>query len=504
MQYQEYDKEILEKIRKQRLKKLSFLKYKINTISLFIIILAVMLLCVLFFIMPKKKISEAEQRELTQMPKLSVSTLWNGEFTSGLNLYYSDNFAFREQLVKTKFALEDLRGVRYDDVRIYDSANSSSQGSSGNNSSESSDKDSAKSPVSKDNILLLKNTNPVNPNSTTPAIDLNNPYYTDPDKHFDIFDKESINDQFSDYTNIDKSELEGEQRGALFVIGDTALEIFYGNEKVSKDYADVINAYADALGDSVKIYDLIVPNHFEYGLPEKYKGQIGRDQKPFMDIVKDNLNDRVTFVDIYDYMKEHYEKGEYLYFRTDHHWTALGAYRAYEVFCESASLKPVSLDTYEKRTSTGFLGTLYNSSLDKNLAANPDTVEYYVPDLPYVQTNTNQDLSTYRGTLISEYSSGKTNGYLTFMGGDIPLATIETENTNGKKIIVFKESYGNAFIPFLVPHYQTIYVADIRSFPYNAVEFIKNNSIGEVLFLNNIMTSNTAARVANILGLLTK
>ena len=203
-------------------------------------------------------------------------------------------------------------------------------------------------------------------------------------------------------------------------------------------------------------------------------------------------------------MKEHYEKGEYLYFRTDHHWTALGAYRAYEVFCKSASLKPVSLDTYEKRTSTGFLGTLYNSSLDKNLAANPDTVEYYVPDLPYVQTNTNQDLSTYRGTLISEYSSGKTNGYLTFMGGDIPLATIETENTNGKKIIVFKESYGNAFIPFLVPHYQTIYVADIRSFPYNAVEFIKNNSIGEVLFLNNIMTSNTAARVANILGLLTK
>lgn len=320
MQYQEYDKEIMEKIRKQRLKKLSFLKYKINTISLFIIILAVMLLCVLFFIMPKKKISEAEQRELTQMPKLSVSTLWNGEFTSGLNLYYSDNFAFREQLVKTKFALEDLRGVRYDDVRIYDSANSSSQGSSGNNPSESSDKDSAKSPVSKDNILLLKNTNPVNPNSTTPAIDLDNPYYTDPDKHFDIFDKESINDQFSDYTNIDKSELEGEQRGALFVIGDTALEIFYGNEKVSKDYADVINAYADALGDSVKIYDLIVPNHFEYGLPEKYKGQIGRDQKPFMDIVKDNLNDSVTFVDIYDYMKEHYEKGEYLYFRTDHHW----------------------------------------------------------------------------------------------------------------------------------------------------------------------------------------
>lgn len=223
-----------------------------------------------------------------------------------------------------------------------------------------------------------------------------------------------------------------------------------------------------------------------------------------MDLVKDNLNSSVVFVDIYDTLKQHYNKGEYLYFRTDHHWTGLGAYRAYEKFCEYAGLSPVSLDSYEKRTSTGFLGTLYNSSLDKNLAANPDTVEYYVTDLPYDQTNTKKDGTTYKGRLISEYSDGRTNGYLTFMGGDIPLATIKTENTSGRSIIVFKESYGNAFISFLVPHYDTIYVADIRSFPYNAIDFIKNNGIGEVLFLNNIMTSNTSARVANILELMRK
>ena len=90
------------------------------------------------------------------------------------------------------------------------------------------------------------------------------------------------------------------------------------------------------------------------------------------------------------------------------------------------------------------------------------------------------------------------------MGGDIPLATIQTENENGRKIIVFKESYGNAFVPFLVPHYETVYVADIRSFPYNAIDFIRENGITDVLFVNNIMTSNTSARVANILGLITK
>ncbi|MGN1121335.1 MAG: DHHW family protein [Eubacteriales bacterium] len=492
--------EILKKIRLQKKRKLSGLRFRINTVCLLFLLLVTVVCGVLFFLMPKKKISETENRELTGFPELSLSSVWNGDFTGGLNLYYSDNFAFREQLVRAKFALEEHRGIRFGDVRIYDAAHAGSE-----NGSTPADTDALDSlPQSKDAFFMLEQTKRTEPDAVSLAIDLNNPYYTDPEKHFDLFDKDALNDQFSDYTNMDKSELEGEQRGSLFVIGDTALEIFYGNEKVSEDYAKVINKYAELLGSGVTVYDMIVPNHFEFGLPQKYKGQIGRDEKPFIDLVGDRLDDSVVFVEIYDTLKEHYGKGEYLYFRTDHHWTGLGAYRAYEKFCEYAGFTPVSLDSYEKRTSTGFLGTLYNSCLDKNLAANPDTVEYYVTDLPYVQTNTNKDGSTYRGTLISEYSDGRTNGYLTFMGGDIPLATIQTENENGRKIIVFKESYGNAFVPFLVPHYETVYVADIRSFPYNAIDFIRENGITDVLFVNNIMTSNTSARVANILGLITK
>ena len=132
-------------------------------------------------------------------------------------------------------------------------------------------------------------------------------------------------------------------------------------------------------------------------------------------------------------------------------------------------------------------------------------MDYYVIDVPYEQTNTNADgVTSYKGSLLSEYKDGRTNGYLTFMSGDIPLATIETENKNGRKIIIFKESYGNAFAPFLVPHYETVYVADIRSFPYNAIDFIRENGITDVMILNNIMSANTPARIANILELMTK
>lgn len=488
--------EILQKIHAKRRKKLFLLRMRLQSFFLFCIFFGMLLCGILFFLLPKKEVSEAEQRKLASFPPLTLQTLWSGDFTSGLNIYYSDNFVMRDELVKAKFALEEHKGLRFDDVKIY----GSETGETAENASQTP-KDNQRTCI--DDVTAFEKITANQPNVPMAAIDLENPYYSDPNKHFD-FNKADLDDRFADYINMEKDQLDGEKRGNLFVIGDTALEIFYGNEQVSKDYAAVLNAYSDALGDSVTIYDMIVPNHFEFGLPSKYKGKIGKDEKPFLDLVKENLNGKIVFVDIYDTLKTHYNKGEYLYFRTDHHWTGLGAYRAYEKFCESAGLAAVPLDSYEKRTSTGFLGTLYNSSLDKNLAANPDTVEYYVTDLPYEQTNTKKDGTTYKGRLISEYADGRTNGYLTFMGGDIPLATIRTENTSGRSIIVFKESYGNAFIPFLVPHYDTVYVADIRSFPYNAVTFIQNNHIGEVLFLNNIMTSNTSARVANILELLRK
>ena len=460
----------------------------LKTITLILFFLLIVALGVLFFILPKKEESALEQRKLASFPEFSLESLWSGDFTSGLNLYYSDNFVFREELVKAKFALEDHRGLRLDDVKIY---GSDSAGTDLNNENIILSKDDITS------ILFTKNTSPANVLEKPDIALQDNLQYVSSDIQIDT-------EKFGDYLNIDRENLEGEKRGNLFVVGDSALEIYYGSEKLSEDYAEVINSYASSLSEDITIYNMVVPNHFEFGLPEKYKNSIGRPQKPFLDIIKTNLDNRVIFVDIYDKIKEHYDQGEYLYFRTDHHWTALGAYRAYEKFCEDAGIIPLTLESYEKRTSTGFLGTLYNSSLDKNLAANPDTVEYFVSDLPYTQTNTDKNGGKASGSLIKELKSGKTNGYFTFMGGDIPLSEIETGNTDGRSIIIFKESYGNAFIPFLVPHYEKIYVADIRTFPYKAIKFINENKISEVLFLNNIMTSNTPARLSDILMLLTK
>lgn len=472
-----------DKVKNIKKRKIRLTKMRIDGFFVIFFFVLILIMGLLFFIMPKKEESMRENRKLTDFPEISAKALWDGTFTASLNLYYSDNFAFRDNFVDTKYAVSEAKGLKVDDITIVGSDVTGDVVLRSN---------SEKFIYDLTSILTLK---PMFLDDTLEEISFDAPLYNT-DKKQD--NEKNTDGNLDGLLDIDEAELKGEQRGGLYIVGDTALEIFYGSESVSKQYADVINEYAAELGPEVTIYNLIIPNHFEYGMPEKYRGTVGREQKPFIDIVRDNLNPNVIFVDIHSYLKEHYENGEYLYFRTDHHWTGLGAYRAYEKFCEYANIKPLPLESYEKRVTEGFLGTLYSGSMNSNLAANPDYVEYYVTDLPYTQTNTNADGSTYKGRLIAERANGKTNGYLTFMSGDIPLATIKSENSNGKKIIVFKESYGNAFVPFLLPHYEYIYVADIRSFPYNSVDFIKNNGIGEVLFINNIMASNTPARVANI------
>ena len=271
------------------------------------------------------------------------------------------------------------------------------------------------------------------------------------------------------------------------------------------DYCSVLNTYKQAVGSDVTVYNLIIPTHFEFGLPKKYKDEVGSSQKPVIDEIYKNLDPSIVTVDAYSNIEKYYKKGDYLYFNSDHHWTSLGAYRAYSAFSKKAGFKATPLKNFEKRSIDKFLGTFYSSTNDKNLASNPDRVDYYIPQCNYETLNYHKNgVDTYKGALLYENLSGVSTGYLVFMGGDIPLSVITTDNNTGRSIIVFKESYGNAFVPFLVSNYDKVYVADIRTFPFNAIDYVKENNIKEVLFINNTMTSCTPPRIQNYINLLQK
>ena len=434
----------------------------------------------LFFILPKQTVSEVERRELTKKPVFSFAGLFSGDFTDNYSLYYSDNFVFREKFVEMGFALEEKRGLRIDDVKIYDSGLSSSNAV-----------EAGANIISKDKPFeVLK---PSRQDTPTPVIG---------EEQIPVRVYAEITNE-SEYADLTKEDLRGEQRGPLFMIGDTALEIFYGNSNVAKDYANTINAFRKSLPQNIRIFNEVIPSHFEFGLPSKYHETVGKRQKPFIQEIYSNLDAGISAVDAYSEIQKHYNKGEYLYFRSDHHWTALGAYYAYKQFAIAAGFEPVPIENYEKGKIEKFLGTFYSGTYDKNLESNPDFVEYYKPFTDYTMLNFREDgVSTYEGTVLYEKISSVSSGYLVFTGGDIPCAEVTTSNTSGRSIIVFKESYGNAFVPFLLPHYDKVIIADIRTFPFDAISYITENNITDVLFLNNIMTSCTPARVMNIINLL--
>ena len=461
---------------KRNKKRLIFNIFSTFTVSVFVLL--VISMCVLFFVLPKKDYSVIEKRMLTKFPKFSLSSLLEGTFTDDIAKYVSDNFAFRETLVSLSSILEDKRGIRIDGVKLYDN----------NSVAEKVSSVLLDEPLKQIKKLNLGNETPLLGEEIKASIDFMKGL-----QNIDIYD------------GLDEAEIIGQKAGPLFLVGKTALEIFYGNSSISADYVNILNTYRFAVPSNVNVYNMVVPTNFEFGLPKKYKAEIGKPQKPFIDEIYSNLDPSIITVDAYSRIKKAYDRNEYLYFRSDHHWTALGAYRAYEAFSKSAGFFPTPLIEFENKRIDEFLGTFYSSTQDKNLKESPDFVSYYVPKNNYTVTNYRENgIDTYAGTLLYNKISDISHGYLIFMGGDIPLSVIETDANTKRNLLVFKESYGNAFIPFLTENFDEIHVADIRKFPFNAVSYVSENNITDVLFLNNITTSCTPARIKNYIDLMQK
>ena len=232
---------------------------------------------------------------------------------------------------------------------------------------------------------------------------------------------------------------------------------------------------------------LVIPLSSEITFPDNLKDEINSsDQHQAMQDIQAKMNDKVKSVDIYDALMQH--RNEYIYFRTDHHWTALGAYYAYRQFCETKGIEPEDLTGYETKEFDGFLGSFYNDTSDAKLKTNPDVVTAYLPHDESVLHVTASDGTKYDWPVIYDVSNyGAGLKYSTFIASDNPYTEIENKSlTDGSSCVVVKESFGNAFIPFLVDHYQTIYVIDYRYWTGSVSKIAEEKGVSDVIFLNNL------------------
>ena len=245
---------------------------------------------------------------------------------------------------------------------------------------------------------------------------------------------------------------------------------------------------------------MIVPLHYQIALSRDTAAKYGAsDNESAINYMYSGLSDGIITVDTLSELISHNE--EYLYYRTDHHWTARGAYYAYVAFCESKGITPTPLEDFERLQFDGFLGTLYaEANQPTDMKNNSDFVEAFVP----IGTNTITVTDKSGGMTEYQVVNTKTDvwypaagaKYNCFIAGDNPISEISNpEKSDGSSIVIVKESYGNAFVPFLVDSYETVYVIDYRYWSGNLAEFVLQNGIDDVLFLNVINVTSTSARL---------
>lgn len=188
-----------------------------------------------------------------------------------------------------------------------------------------------------------------------------------------------------------------------------------------------------------------------------------------------------TFVNVMDALAEH--KDDYIYYRTDHHWTSLGAYRAYAAWKEQAGEVPAPLSAFEARVlSAEFLGTTYSKANLHQVEADVITA-YESATPPKVEFPLTGEGQT--GLYTQTYLQGK-DKYSAFLNGNQPSTIIHGFGDEGKKLLLIKDSYANCFAQFLVYDYAQIHLIDLRYNKQSMSDYAKENGIDEILILYNL------------------
>lgn len=412
-----------------------------------------------FFNPNRQSFSDIEKRALAAKPQFSIKALTDGEYTRELSLYFADTFPARDNFIRMASEIKDKMGFRVGDAKLY---------------ATKTDDDKADAESAADASGELITSIPENKTEREEA-------------------SQAQHGTVDMTTSEPEQEEEAVHLGSIFSIGGKGYTVFGGSEAMGKWYAQIISAYADILRDKVKVYNIVVPTAIEFNLPERYR-TMTTPQKPRLDNIRDNLSKNVTWVDIYGVLNAH--KDEYLFFRTDHHWTSLGAYYAYTQFARSAGFEPISLAGLEKRTLNDFLGTLYSQTQDSKMAKDPDHVDYYIfPNMPTCYMYQNGAPNTpVKIPLYGEYAKSY-NAYSVFLHGDFPMMVIESGIKNGRVLAVVKESYGNAIVPFLANNYEKVVVIDQRYLQKGLYTVLEEQGVNELLFINNILAAHTQVRL---------
>lgn len=259
------------------------------------------------------------------------------------------------------------------------------------------------------------------------------------------------------------------------------------------DYKEVsrsvqaINNFAEHYPNT-SVYMMLVPT--SAGIyTDKLPGSAPQlNQGEFIEDTCSGLSGNIQTINVFDTLMS--EKDNYIYYRTDHHWTSYGAYCAYRQASSQLGFSPVDLDKFDiEHASTDFRGTFYNKCFYNGVEK--DVIDIYTHDngnkVTEVVLNDGRKTETTDSIYFRDFLKGN-DKYCVFLGSNRACTTIRTDALNKKKILVIKDSYANSFVPFLTNHYSEITLIDLRYVKNSIKDFVNPSDYNHTLFLYNAST----------------
>ena len=424
---------------------------KIRPVKLAVFFGTLAALCFIGIFLPRPDESEIEKRKLTEFPRFTWGSFWDGSWFSGIDTWYADTYPLREALIAGNKAVQSLYGVR------------------------------------SEVIVGGENQGEVIPDIGEGKGELPTLPQDDPEQK----EEEPPRDG-----NVNA---DGEMISGIFVSDNVGYGLYYFVQKNADWYAAILNEMDKRLEGRAQLYSLIAPINGGVLLSDARQQELHvSDQRESIRYIYSRMAEDIKTVEVFDTLRAHVD--EYIYFHTDHHWTALGAYYAYTQYAAAAGLTPHTLEQFEKVEYPNFLGTYYSVSGITSLGANPDTVIAYKPMGTNKMKMTMADGVTYDWFVVNDVTSyGSSMKYGTFAGGDQPYNVVENpEITDGSACLVIKDSYGNALIPYLVDHYQYLYWVDFRHYKGSIYDLVEEKNIKDVLVLQQIYNTGDSGALKKL------
>lgn len=419
------------------------MKYSKAYITLIVLIFATF--AIVFDTFPRSTYSELEKRELATFPEFNLQKLASGDFTRSVSSWFSDSEPYRDSLMLLSMQIKDV-------IRL--------------NTGE-------------ENVVFYASTDEsTDNNAETPDM-----------LEDEIYEPQAI---LNENAKIAAS--------GVIVVGQPptvrVLSAYGGAANGGVTYAQAANLYKEKF-PNVNVYCMVIPTAAEYYCPEQVRNRI-KPQLPTIQNIFAHLDPGVKPVNIHATLGNHAD--EDIYLRTDHHWAPLGAFYAAQKFAQVAGVPFRDLDSYERRVVHNIVGSMYGYSKDISVKKSPEDFVFYVPkgveyQTTYINYKTNSNYQVVsesrptQGPFFYHFNDGNGGAYCTFMGGDSKLTQVRTSTHNGRRIVILKDSYGNAIPGYLFYSFEEIHVVDFRYFGKNMVEYVRDNHITDILFANNIFNA---------------